>query len=159
MFLQRSPWQEIFVGLRLGMYKWFKNFRVLWNRKGDFVSESGGAERNFEKLSKAITEAVMVSPKVKKIVAEIQKNEEICPKSFMVLVLKMEVLTDSFDLEVEEELTEEQPTPKKRASRKSLKKSQFIDGQQLSKKEIEFQEYSSKKFNTEKWLKKNGLIL
>ena len=107
----------------------------------------------------AITEAVMVSPKVKKIVAEIQKNEEICPKSFMVLVLKMEVLTDSFDLEVEEELTEEQPTPKKRASRKSLKKSQFIDGQQLSKKEIEFQEYSNKKFNTEEWLKKNGLIL
>jgi len=96
---------------------------------------------------------------VKKIVAEIQKNEEICPKSFMVLVLKMEVLTDSFDLEVEEELTEGQPTPKKRASRKPLKKSQFIDGRQLSKKEIEFQEYSSKKFNTEKWLKKNGLIL
>ena len=123
------------------------------------MSESDGAERSFEKLSKAITEAVMVSPKVKKIVAEIQKNEEICPKSFMVLVLKMEVLTDSLELEVEEELTEEQPTPKKRANRKSLKKSQFIDGQQLSKKEIEFQEYSNKKFNTEEWLKKNGLIL
>ena len=134
------------------------------------MSESDGAEHSFEKLSKAITEAVMVSPKVKKIVAEIQKNEEICPKSFMVLVLKMEVLTDSLELEVEEELTEEQPTPKKRASRKSLKrrlpwcfiffiKSQFIDGQQLSKKEIEFQEYSNKKFNTEEWLKKNGLIL
>ena len=76
------------------------------------MSESDGAERSFEKLSKAITEAVMVSPKVKKIVAEIQKNEEICPKSFMVLVLKMEVLTDSLELEVEEELTEEQPTPK-----------------------------------------------
>ena len=123
------------------------------------MSESDGAEHSFEKLSKAITEAVMVSPKVKKIVAEIQKNEEICPKSFMVLVLKMEVLTDSLELEVEEELTEEQPTPKKRAGKKSLKKSQFIDGQQLSKKEIEFQEYSNKKFNTEEWLKKNGLIL
>ena len=123
------------------------------------MSESDGAERSFEKLSKAITEAVMESHNVKKIVAEIQKNEEICPKSFMVLVLKMEVLTDSLELEVEEELAEEQPTPKKRAGRKSLKKSQFIDGQQLSKKEIEFQEYSNKKFNTEEWLKKNGLIL
>jgi hypothetical protein len=123
------------------------------------VSESDGAERSFEKLSKAITEAVMKSPKVKKIVAEIQKNEEICPKSFMVLVLKMEVLTDSLELEVEEELTEEQqPAPKKRASRKSPKNNQFIDGQQLSKKEIEFQEFSNKKFNTEDWLKKNGLI-
>lgn len=123
------------------------------------MSESDGAERSFEKLSKAITEAVMTSPKVKKIVAEIQKNDEICSKSFMVLVLKMEVLTDSLELEVEEELTEERPAPKKRPSKKSSKKAQFIDGQRLSKKEIEFQEYSNKKFNTEEWLKKNGLIL
>ena len=123
------------------------------------MSESDGAERSFEKLSKAITEAVMTSSKVKKIVAEIQKSEEICPKSFMVLVLKMEVLTDSLELEVEEELTEEHPAPKERASRKPQKKAQFIDGKQLTKKEIEFQEYSNKKFNAEEWLKKNGLIL
>jgi hypothetical protein len=122
------------------------------------VIESDGPERNFEKLSKAITEAVMTSPKVKKMVAEIQKNDEICPKSFMVLVLKMEVLTDSVELEVEEELTEDQPTPQKRTNKKSSKKPQFIDGQQLSKKEIEFQDFSNKKFNTEEWLKKNGLI-
>ena len=89
------------------------------------MSESDGAEYNFEKLSKAITEAVMTSPKVKKIVAEIQKDEEICPKSFMVLVLKMEVLTDSLELEVEEGLTEEPPVTKKRASKNSPKKTQF----------------------------------
>ena len=122
------------------------------------MSESDGAEHSFEKLSKAITEAVMTSPKVKKIVAEIQKDEEICPKSFMVLVLKMEVLTDSLELEVEEGLTEEHPVTKKRASKISPKKAQFIDGQRLSKKEIEFQEFSNKNFNTEEWLKKNGLI-
>ena len=122
------------------------------------MSESDGSERSFEKLSKAITEAVMTSPKVKKIVAEIQKNEEICPKSFMVLVLKMEVLTDSLELEVEEELTEENPVPKKRNSKNSPKKEQFIDGRRLSKKEIEFQEFSNKNFNAEEWLKKNGLI-
>ena len=122
------------------------------------MSESDGPEHNFEKLSKAITEAVMTSAKVKKIVAEIQKNDEICPKSFMVLVLKMEVLTDSVELEVEEEHTEDQPSRKKRTIKKPSKKPQFIDGQQLSKKEIEFQEFSNKKFNTEEWLKKNGLI-
>ena len=122
------------------------------------MSESDGAEHSFEKLSKAITEAVMTSPKVKKIVAEIQKDEEICRKSFMVLVLKMEVLTDSLELEVEEGLTEERPAKKKRASKNSTKKAQFIDGQRLSKKEIEFQEFSNKNFNTEEWLKKNGLI-
>ena len=122
------------------------------------MSESDGSERSFEKLSKAITEAVMTSPKVKKIVAEIQKDEDICPKSFMVLVLKMEVLTDSLELEVEEELKEERPAPKKRRSKKSSRKPQFIDGQELSKKEIKFQEFTNKKFDDDEWLKKNGLI-
>jgi hypothetical protein len=122
------------------------------------MSDSDGSERSFEKLSKAITEAVMTSPKIKKIVAEIQKDEDICPKSFMVLVLKMEVLTDSLELEVEEELKEERPAPKKRRSKKSSRKSQFIDGQKLSKKEIEFQEFTNKKFDDDEWLKKNGLI-
>ena len=122
------------------------------------MSDSDGSERSFEKLSKAITEAVMTSPKVKKIVAEIQKDEDICPKSFMVLVLKMEVLTDSLELEVEEELKEERPAPKKRRSKKSSRKPQFVDGQELSKKEIEFQEFTNKKFDDDEWLKKNGLI-
>ena len=122
------------------------------------MSDSDGSERSFEKLSKAITEAVMTSPKVKKIVAEIQKDEDICPKSFMVLVLKMEVLTDSIELEVEEELKEERPAPKKRRRKKSSRKPQFIDGQELSKKEIEFQEFTNKKFDDDEWLKKNGLI-
>ena len=67
------------------------------------MSDADESGRNFEKLSKAITEAVMTSPKVKKIISEIQEDEEICPKSFMVLVLKMEVLTDTLELEVEEE--------------------------------------------------------
>ena len=122
------------------------------------MSDSDGSERSFEKLSKAITEAVMTSPKVKKIVAEIQKDDNICPKSFMVLVLKMEVLTDSLELEFEEELKEERPAPKKRRSKKSSRKPQFIDGQELSKKEIEFQEFTNKKFDDDEWLKKNGLI-
>ena len=122
------------------------------------MSDSDGSERSFEKLSNAITEAVMTSPEVKKIVAEIQKDDNICPKSFMVLVLKMEVLTDSLELEVEEELMEERPAPKKRRSKKSSRKPQFIDGQELSKKEIEFQEFSNRKFDDDEWLKNNGLI-
>ena len=76
----------------------------------------------------------------------------------MVLVLKMEVLTDSLELEVEEELKEERPAPKKRRSKKSSRKPQFIDGQELSKKEIEFQEFSNRKFDDDEWLKNNGLI-
>ena len=137
---------------------YFSGLFISGNWKGGFVSDFDGSERIFEKLSKAVTEAVMTSPKVKKIVAEIQKNDHICPKSFMVLVLKMEVLTDSLELEVDEQTTEERPTPKKRKSKKSSKKPQFIDGQELSKKEIKFQEFANKKFDTQEWLKKNGLI-
>ena len=144
--------------MRIAGVVYFSGLFISGNWKGDFVSDSDGSERIFEKLSKAVTEAVMASPKVKKIVSEIQKNDHICPKSFMVLVLKMEVLTDSLELEVDEQTTEERPTPKKRKSKKSSKKPQFIDGQELSKKEIKFQEFANKKFDTQEWLKKNGLI-
>ena len=64
------------------------------------MSHSHGSEPNFEKLSKAITEAVMTSEKIRKIVEEIQKNDGICPQSFMVLVLKMQVLTESLELNI-----------------------------------------------------------
>ena len=113
-------------------------------------------EQEFEKLSKAITEAVMSSPKVRKIVEEIQKKTSICPQSFMVLVLKMEVLTDTLELNVEESSVEKKKS--KRNRRKSLKDHpQRIDGQKLSLKEIAFEEYANERFNTEKWLKQNGL--
>lgn len=122
------------------------------------MSHSEDSGRAYEKLSKAITEAVLSSAKVKKVVAEIQKKDEICPQSFMVLVLKLQTLTEGFNVEVEEI----QDKPKKKASRRGKRKSkdprQFIDGEQLSSKEVEFEEYVSQHFNPEEWLKKNGLI-
>jgi len=121
------------------------------------VSDSEGSERDFEKLSKAITEAVMTSEKVKKIVAEIQKKDNICPQSFMVLVLKMQVLTESLDMEVEEDVVEEKPAPK-RGRKKAREQAQYIDGRKLSKKEIEYHERVNEKFDSKLWLKKNGLI-
>ena len=144
--------------MRIAEVVYLSGLFISGNWKGGFVSDFDGSERIFEKLSKAVTEAVMASPKVKKIVSEIQKNDHICPKSFMVLVLKMEVLTDSLELEVEEETTEERPAPKKGKSKKSAQRPQFIDGQELSKKEIKFQEFANKKFDTQEWLNKNGLI-
>ena len=123
------------------------------------MSNSKDPEREYERLSKAITEAVLNSEKVKKIVSDIQKREEICPQSFMVLVLKLQTLTEGFDVEVEEGTPEK---PKKKPARRTGKKKgadepQYIDGQPLSQKEIEFEEYVSKHFDTEEWLRKNGL--
>ncbi len=121
------------------------------------MSHSHESEPHFEKLSKAITEAVLTSEKVRKTVEEIQKNDEICPQSFMVLVLKMQVLTESLELNVEQGDIAEKPTTPKKTRKKSSKKSQFIDGRKLSKHEIAFEEFRSKQFNSENWLKKNRL--
>jgi hypothetical protein len=122
------------------------------------VSHSSGQDGDYEKLSKAITEAVLSSPKVQKIVSEIQKRDDICPQSFMVLVLKLQSLTEGFEVEVEE--APEKPKKKsRRTKKKAAEEAQFIDGARLSKKEIEFEEFISEHFNTEEWLKKNGLIL
>ena len=121
------------------------------------MSHSHDSEPNFEKLSKAITEAVMTSEKVRKIVEEIQKTSEICPQSFMVLVLKMQVLTESLELNIEQDDTVEKPVIPKAARKKNLKKSQYIDGRKLSKHELDFEEFRSKQFDSENWLKKNRL--
>lgn len=122
------------------------------------MSHSSGQDGDYEKLSKAITEAVLSSPKVKKIVSEIQKRDEICPQSFMVLVLKLQSLTEGFEVEVEEapEKTKKKP---RRSKKKTAEEVQYIDGERLSKKEIEFEEFISERFDAEEWLKKNGLIL
>ena len=120
------------------------------------MSHSHDSEPEFEKLSKAITEAVMTSEKVRRVVEEIQKKDEICPQSFMVLVLKMQVLTESLELDIDSNTVEE-PATKKPKRKKAAKKPQYIDGQKLSQDEIKFQEFRNKEFNTEDWLKDNGL--
>jgi hypothetical protein len=120
------------------------------------MSHSHDSEPEFEKLSKAITEAVMTSEKVRRVVEEIQKKDEICPQSFMVLVLKMQVLTEALELEIDDNI-EEKPAIKKPKRKKAAKKPQYIDGQKLSQGEINFEEFRNKEFNTEDWLKDNGL--
>ena len=122
------------------------------------MSHSHNSEPHFEKLSKAITEAVLTSEKVRKTVEEIQKSDEICPQSFMVLVLKMQVLTESLELKVQEGNPVEKPFTKKRGRKKAPEKSQYIDGRKLSKREIDFEEFLNKRFDSENWLRENGLI-
>jgi len=121
------------------------------------MSHSHNSDPHFEKLSKAITEAVLTSEKVRKTVEEIQKNNEICPQSFMVLVLKMQVLTESLELDIEQGDIAEKSTAQKKIRKKSSKKSQFIDGRKLSRDEVAFEEFRSKQFDSDNWLKKNRL--
>lgn len=135
------------------------------------MSQSNSPEREFEKLSKAITEAVMSSAKVRKIVTEIQKKDEVCAQSFMVLVLRLSTLTESLEPEDSEAVAQgeaeaAEPTapekPKKKSARRGRKKadkaSQFIDGEKLTQKEIEFQEFINRDFDQDDWLKRNKLL-
>ncbi len=132
------------------------------------MTDPSGPERDFEKLSKAITEAVVSSPKVKKIVEEILKKDKICAKSFMVLVLKIQALADvleegegSIDHDSEESIeTSELESQEDRKPEGNLPKNpaQQIDGRILSEKEAAFEKFASEKFDTEAWLKKLGLI-
>ncbi len=122
------------------------------------MSHSRGQDGDYEKLSKAITEAVLSSPKVKKIVSEIQQRDDICPQSFMVLVLKLQSLTEGFEVEVEE-APEKSKKKSRRTKKKVAEEAQYIDGARLSKKEIEFEEFINERFDAEEWLKRNGLIL
>tara|TARA_B100000686_G_C16805020_1_gene989287 strand:+ start:812 stop:1180 length:369 start_codon:yes stop_codon:yes gene_type:complete len=122
------------------------------------MNESNSSNRDFEKLSKAITEAVMSSGKVKKIVEEISKKASICPQSFMVLVLKMEVLADAFELDIEEASVETKK-PKRGRKKPDKSRSQQIDGRSLTPNELAFEEYVNQRFDDKEWLRKNGLIL
>ena len=122
------------------------------------MSNSHDSGPEFEKLSRAITEAVTTSEKVRKIVEEIQKKDAICPQSFMVLVLKMQVLTESLELSVEQDNTTKKSTTKRRGRKKTSEKFQYIDGHKLSKHEVDFEEFLNKRFDSGSWLKKNGLI-
>ena len=121
------------------------------------MSETDRPEENFEKLSKAITEAVMSSAKVKKVVEEISKKTSICPQSFMVLVLKMEVLADALELDVEEASVEHKK-PKRGRKKSGKKQTQSIDGKPLTPNELAFEEYVNQLFDDDEWLRKNGLI-
>lgn len=121
------------------------------------MSDSNDSERDFEKLSRAITEAVMRSEKVRKLVEEIQKKENICPQSFMVLVLSMQSLSGAMDNTSEESDTEKKP-PKRARKRKTPENGQYIDGRKLSKNEIAFQEFINERFDADEWFKRHGIV-
>ena len=121
------------------------------------MSNSHDSGPEFEKLSRAITEAVTTSEKVRKIVEEIQKKDAICPQSFMVLVLKMQVLTESMELKVDRDNISEKSATKKRSRKKIPEKAQYIDGRKLSEREVDFEDFLNERFDSKHWLKKNGL--
>lgn len=112
-------------------------------------------DKELEKLSKAITDAILNSKNVKKIIKEIREKDLILSNTLMVIVLKIEALSN-----ISNNLNDVMKNLKNSSNKKEKKAiGQFIDGKELKPCEIAFQEFLVEKFDTKKWLKKNGLIL
>lgn len=116
--------------------------------------EKNVPEEELEKLSRAIAEAIYSSKDVKKIIEEIREKDLVLPHTLMVMVLKLETLSNAANggQDVLANTLREYRKKKKKTNR------QLIDGKELDTNEIAFQEFLIKKFDDKKWLKKNGLI-
>lgn len=115
--------------------------------------EPNNHERKLEKLSRAITEAILRSGDVRNALLDLQKEDLIAAKSFIMLMLRMDGLAELAD--AIQQSDGENSAPK--AQRKK-RKSQFIDGKKLSRSEVQFYEYLAQNFNETDWLKENGII-
>jgi len=109
--------------------------------------------KEFKELSKAISNAIANSKSVMKIINKLHKKDQICYDSFLVLVMRMQLLND---LKKKDSAFHEKELP---LPQFPLDTSQYIDGEKLTPSELAFQEYCAKIFDEKTWLKKLGLIL
>ncbi|MBI3582776.1 MAG: hypothetical protein HY096_02350 [Nitrospinae bacterium] len=109
------------------------------------------AEEDIEKLSRAIVDAIVGSKEVKSILSRLIEKNVIVDKGFMMLMIKVQALSELADL------AEKDTKAKKPSKKKSTK--QYIDGRELTPGEIAFLDYCSKNFNEKEWLKKAGITL
>jgi len=107
-------------------------------------------EKKLERLSRAITEAILRSKNVRHAFLELQEEGMISSRSFIMLVMRMDSLSELVD-SIQEN--------RKKAPRSSRKKrAQYIDGKKLSTSEIKFFDYLASQFDEAEWLREHGLI-
>lgn len=111
-------------------------------------------DKELEKLSKAITDAILNSKNVKKVIKEIREKDLILSNTLMIMVLKIETLSNISNTLKDD--IENLKTSSNKRKKKVIR--QFIDGKELNPYEIAFQEFLVEKFDDKEWLKKNGLI-
>ena len=113
---------------------------------------------DLERLSNAIINAILRSEEVKGLISRLQGGAQIQPEDVFALALKFptpgvmearmgrinqdEEAGDSFDEETFESEEDDEPPF-----------GQFVDGMELSEKEIEFQEFLARRFDERGWMK------
>jgi hypothetical protein len=103
-------------------------------------------DHELDKLSKAVIKAIENSGEVKKILKRLQSEEVITPETMLVLLMKPHPVPI---------------TKKKQQNNKKNDKNytKIKYGQMVSPMEMNFEEFSRKKFDQKTWLKKLGLKL
>jgi len=129
------------------------------------MAENKRPDDEMESLSRAIVDAIINSRDVRKAMRKISEADDSYSKSFMVLMLKLQNLADSIDLDKnsQEQVknfnigSEMSGLTQPRAKKNEFKN--FVDGKRESTSEIAFREFLASRFNQEDWLRKNGLTL
>lgn len=112
--------------------------------------------KEFEELSKAITEAIMQSPEVRKIIEQILGENRSLTNNLLVLVMKFEILKGGLRSKIEN--SKGLGSKSSDIHRQSTKNSILVEGEKLPPDEMAFLDYCAKIFNEEKWLRENKLI-
>ncbi len=129
-----------------------------------------------DELSRAIVEAMVNSPEVKKAMTKLTGRENLCSSSFLMLMLKVKNLSDSMnvgskgsgggagspkkdDCGGEGVNNANSPLPEQFTDFSSEISCDFVeDGKRLTKGEVDFRDFLSDKFDEMAWLKKHGIV-
>ena len=116
-------------------------------------------DKAYEKLNKAIMDAIISSEDVKSILADFKQKDMINNLSVLNLILSLEELSDL--VFTEEYAYDFEPTAEESNAAESNKETEIkspnpykVDGQNLTPNEILFERFFQGKFDSDKWLKK-----
>ncbi|MGK7346196.1 MAG: hypothetical protein ACNS63_10365 [Candidatus Nitrospinota bacterium M3_3B_026] len=121
--------------------------------------------REIKKLSEAVAEALKNNEKVMSLIAELKERGVVDSETLLSLYLKIGDLLEVSLTTVSREELEKLKTGKQAAPKKAEPPREpdddiheTIDGRDLSRNEIAFQEWTAERFNEGNWLKKRRLI-
>ncbi|MBI4667402.1 MAG: hypothetical protein HY751_13445 [Nitrospinae bacterium] len=130
------------------------------------ADEEKNNEKDMEVLTRAIVEAITKSRDVRDAIKRLSEGEEVCSKSFMVLMLKVRSLAESMGFDVADECRHEPLKPRATGKPAAPPQEDVVklsgrveDGKALSDSESLFRDYLAEKFDQDAWLKKLGLKL
>lgn len=123
----------------------------------------------FKELSESIVNALIKDATVMAQLEDLRDRHVIEPGALLGMALKVTELLEISGITISEDeknilpdIEKAQETksdsPKQISSGETGETKETIDGRDLSTSEVEFQEWTSKQFDTKEWLKKTGLI-